>query len=171
MAKFVILVSAVLSLAGCITTDGDQPGQRVWDVVKARHQAWVKNDKAAFFATYHPDFARWTRSRNQLESTRDLDNFWANIRENERSVSIKVEPERLQFLAEGRIAIAHYTVIEVVEYVGRPYTQRGRERFGPGERATYRIPFSDIYENMDGRWLYAGGHRDGASLPYSGRMP
>ena len=171
MAKFTILLSALLSLVGCITTDGDKDGQRVWEVVKARHQSWVQNDKAEFFSTYHPDFARWSRSRNQLESTRDLDKFWANIRENERSISIDVEPERLQFLAEGRIAIAHYTVVEVVEYVGRPYTQRGSERFNPGERATYRIRFSDIYENIDGIWLYVGGHRDGASLPNNGKMP
>jgi hypothetical protein len=70
----------------------------------------------------------------------------------------------LQFLAEGKVAVAHYTVEEVVRI--DPST-------GPRSTAapeTVRFRFSDIYELRSGRWLYVGGHRDWSSLPNKGRV-
>ena len=90
--------------------------------------------------------------------------FWDRLHRTETSLSIRVIPEKLQFLADGRVAIAHYTIEEVVRMEpgdGGPSTR-------PAE--TVRIRFSDVYERKKGAWLYVGGHRDWSSLPNRGRV-
>ena len=142
--------------------------EQVWQAVEARNQAWVEDDRATYLAIHHPGYARWHRREPRLEERSDVEAFWNRVHDVEQSVSIEVVPERLQFLADGKVAVAHYTIGEVVEY--RVDTQRGPNRFKAGDRAGYRIRFSDIYELRDGRWLYVGGHRDGASLPDRGEI-
>lgn len=166
------MLAASALLAGCSGSQQAEPSpDGVWSVVEARNAAWVANDRDAFMATVHPDYARWNRREPRLELYDDVSGFWEGVREHETSVSIDVIPERVQFLADGKAAIAHYTIEEVVEYVGEPFTQRGPKRFAPGERAAYRIRFSDVYELRGGKWLYVGGHRDGPSLPDRGEVP
>ena len=156
-------------VAACATPFvGVNSDDAVWAAVDARNQAWVRNDREAYLSVHHPGYARWNRREMRLETKNDVQEFWDRVRQSERSLSIEVLPVSVQYLAEGRVAIAHYSIKEEVEFVGRPFVQRGDKRFEPGDTAVYRVRFSDIYELIDGKWRYLGGHKDGASLPNRG---
>lgn len=160
---FASLVAACATSLVPMTSDA-----AVWAAVDARNQAWVRNDKEAYLSVHHPDYSRWNRREMRLETKNDVQEFWDRVRQREHSLSVEVQPVSVQYLAEGRVAIAHYSIEEEVEFVGRPSVQRGEMRFEPGDTAVYRVRFSDIYELIEGKWQYVGGHKDGASLPNRG---
>jgi hypothetical protein len=140
------------------------PPEEVWAPVERRNQSWVEGKRDEYLAIHHPDYLRWHLNQPRLDTKADVVAFWDRLHRNETSFSIKVMPERLQFLADGKVAIAHYTVEEVVriEPSDGPKSQKQPE--------TVRFRFSDVYERRNGAWLYVGGHRDWSSLPNRGRV-
>ena len=170
MRKKPVLVFIITALvAACATPSARTISDKaVWRAVEARHESWVRNDEEAYLSVHHPDYARWNRREMRLETMDDVQEFWDRVRQSELSLSIEVQPVSVQYLAGGRLAIAHYSITEEVEFVGRPFVQRGDMRFEPVDTAAYRIRFSDIYELIAGEWRYIGGHKDGASLPNLG---
>ncbi|MEL7445423.1 MAG: hypothetical protein AAGK02_06370 [Pseudomonadota bacterium] len=142
----------------------------VWKAVEKRSESWVSGDQETFEDTHHPEFARWLARRGKLETKTDLDTLWQRQRNRRSALSQTVTPERVQVLADGRIAIAHYTLLEVSEYTGPDEVRADGEARKNGEVSASQRRYSDIYELLDGEWLFVGGHRDGINLPNRGEI-
>ena len=159
-----LVTAASLNLSGTAVAAAPSKSDQVWATVERRNQSWVEGKREEYLAIHHPDYMRWDLNQPRLDTKADVGAFYDRLHRNETSFSIKVIPERLQFLASGRVAIAHYTVEEVV----RIDPSTGPRSTLPPE--TVRFRFSDIYELRKGKWLYVGGHRDWSSLPNRGRL-
>lgn len=122
----------------------------IWAAVKKRNDTWVANDFAGHMALYHPDFRRWAIHGDRILTRESFAGLWKRIKDAETVRSISVLPGQLQWLVPNKAAVAHYRIDEKYE--------RG------GKILSGSLRFSDIYVLEQGRWLYAGGHRDAMSF-------
>ena len=115
MRSFLISISAVaVTLSAPATSATPSNSEQVWATVERRNQSWVEGKRDEYLAIHHPDYLRWHLNQPRLDTKADVGAFWDRLHRNETSYSIRVIPEKLQFLAGGKVAIAHYTVEEVV---------------------------------------------------------
>lgn len=145
-----IIASAVLdALDNDIERAALEP--EIWEQVEKRNSTWVDADFEAHMSVYHPDFQRWALNSPRILDRDTFAGLWDAIKADEEALTLKVQPERIQWLVHGQAAVAHYVIDETWLEDGK--TKRGNLRF------------SDIYLLHQGEWLYAGGHRDGMQLP------
>ena len=164
LRSFILVAAASAALFATSAGAAQSATEEVWATVERRNQSWVEGKREEYLGICHPDYLRWNLNQPQLDTKADVGAFWDRLHRKETSLSIKVIPERLQFLANGQVAIAHYTVEELVriEDSDTPKSQKSPE--------TFRIRFSDVYERHNGAWRYVSGHRDWSSLPNRGRV-
>jgi hypothetical protein len=70
----------------------------------------------------------------------------------------------MQILDDGKLAVAHYTINEDYKWIGEDKTESGGITVRKGQTINGKLRFSDYYLKVDQKWLYIGGHRDGAYL-------
>ena len=146
------------------TSDEEKLKEEVWEVVKKRNSTWLENDFAGHMSIYHPDFRRWSLHSKTLMTKEIFASFWDGIKKNEAVVKIDIERKEMQLLEEGRLAIAHYTVDEVYQWIGENKTNDQGKTIEKGQLLNGKLRFSDIYLKVNDQLQYFGGHRDGAYL-------
>lgn len=144
--------------------DQEKIKKEVWEVVKKRNSTWLENDFVGHMAVYHPDFRRWSLHSKTLMTKEIFASFWEGIKKNEKVISIEIERKEMQILDEGRLAIAHYTIDEVYQWIGENKTNDEGKTIVKGQVLNGKLRFSDIYLKVNDQWQYVGGHRDGAFL-------
>ncbi len=139
--------------------------EEVWNVVEKRNKTWTDNDFDGHMAIYHEEFRRWSLHSKTLLTKDIFASFWNNIKKNEETKKIDIERKEIQILQDGNLAIAHYTINEDFTWIGNDKTgyDEGKS-IKKGEKLKGNLRFSDIYIKEGNRWLYIGGHRDGAYL-------
>ncbi len=138
--------------------------EAVWKAVEARNATWRKNDFDGHMAIYHPEFRRWALNSPKLMRKADIAALWNDIKGNEEVISLEVEPEEIVFYAGGEVAIAHYTINETWKWIGDERANGKGRTVRMGDVQSGSLRFSNVFVNVDGGWLYAGGHRDGMRL-------
>lgn len=172
MKKVVILLLAfayqldasVLAQGSHGIRDEEKIKEEVWEVVQKRNTTWLENDFKGHMAIYHSDFRRWSLHSKTLMTKDIFASFWDGIKKNEAVIKIEVERKEMQLLDEGRLAIAHYTIDEIYQWIGESRTNDKGETIKKGEVLNGKLRFSDIYLKVNDQWQYLGGHRDGAFL-------
>ena len=172
MKKVVILLLAfayqldasVLAQGSHGIRDEEKIKEEVWEVVQKRNTTWLENDFKGHMAIYHPDFRRWSLHSKTLMTKDIFASFWDGIKKNEAVMKIEVERKEMQLLDEGRLAIAHYTIDEIYQWIGESRTNDKGETIKKGQVLNGKLRFSDIYLKVNDQWQYLGGHRDGAFL-------
>ena len=136
----------------------------VWKVVEKRNKTWTENDFNGHMSIYHPEFRRWSLHSKTLLTKDIFASFWNNIKKNEETKKIDIERKEMQILQNGNLAIAHYTINEDFIWIGNDKTDDEGSHIKKGEKLLGNLRFSDIYIKEGNKWLYVGGHRDGAYL-------
>lgn len=161
-----VALAIAAAVSGCSASKPDDAA--VWQAVKARNQSWLSDTPEDHAQHYHEQFARWKRRDSELMRRSDIPDYRRSVDGHERTLAIKVIPQELVWLGNGKVAIAHYTLEEDTEWVGDAFTDRFGNPYEPGTRSTIRIRFSDVYALENGQWRYVGGHKDGMTLPNRG---
>jgi ketosteroid isomerase-like protein len=132
----------------------------VWRTVEARTDAWVHNDYEAYLSLHHERWRRFSMTTSELSSKDDVARFWQGMKDSEKTHSIKLTPIAVEVYAGGSAAIAHYIMMETVEWTAE--TQRRASGRLMEKGRVYRVParFSDVYVKEGDLWLYVGGYRD-----------
>jgi ketosteroid isomerase-like protein len=158
-------IALSLVVASATVAEGDQskwsPAQaEVWRTVEARTDAWVRNDYEAYLSLHHERWRRFSMIKSELTSKDDVARFWKAMKVSEKVHSIELTPIAVEVYAGGSVAIAHYVMMETLEWTAE--TQRRASGRLMEKGRVYRVParFSDVYVKEDGRWLYVGGYRD-----------
>jgi len=138
--------------------------EEVWKVVEKRNTTWTENDFVGHMAIYHPEFRRWSLHSKTLMTKDIFASFWDGIKRNEEVIKIDIERNEMQILQDGNLAIAHYTINEDFKWVGEDNTDDEGITIHKGQKLKGNLRFSDIYIKEGNKWLYIGGHRDGAYL-------
>ncbi|RIJ14342.1 nuclear transport factor 2 family protein [Henriciella mobilis] len=157
------MVRITLLLAACfamISACANKPNEAdVWAIVEARNATWAQNDRDGHMAIYHPDFLRWSIGSDRLLTKDSFGSLWDTIKSNEVVKRLEIIPKYIQFYADGKVAVAHYTIDEEYQWTGEDTETRTK-----GEILKGNLRFSDVYVFQKGTWLYVGGHRDGMAL-------
>jgi ketosteroid isomerase-like protein len=163
MHKMAIAPTFLVALV--VLAEDDQskwsPAQvEVWRTVEARTDAWVQNDYEAYLALHHERWRRFSMITSELLSKDDVARFWKGMKDSEKTHSIELTPIAVEVYADGTAAIAHYVMLEMVEWTAETQRRASGRLMEKGRK--YRVParFSDVYVKEDDRWLYAGGYRD-----------
>jgi ketosteroid isomerase-like protein len=137
-----------------------QAQDEVWRTVEARTDAWVQNDYEAYLSLHHERWRRFSMTTSELSSKDDVARFWQGMKDSEKTHSIKLTPIAVEVYAGGSAAIAHYIMMETVEWTAE--TQRRASGRLMEKGRVYRVParFSDVYVKEGDLWLYVGGYRD-----------
>ncbi len=138
--------------------------EEVWKVVEKRNKTWVENDFKGHMSIYHPNFRRWTVNSEILMTKEIFASFWDDIKKNEEVIKIDIKRKEMQILDSGNLAIAHYIINETYKWIGESKTNDEGITIRKGQVMNGKLRFSDIYMNVDNKWLYLGGHRDGGNL-------
>ncbi len=146
------------------TSDEEKIKEEVWEVVRKRNTTWLENDFSGHMDIYHKDFRRWSLHSKTLMTKEIFASFWEGIKKNEAVIKIDIERKEMQLLDEGRLAIAHYTVDEVYQWIGENKSNDKGKTIKKGQVLNGKLRFSDIYLKVNDNWKYVGGHRDGAFL-------
>lgn len=158
------LALTLLVSSGTLASDGPpswSPAQaEVWRTVQARTDAWVRNDSEAYLSLHHERWRRFSMITSKLMSKDDVARFWKGMKETEKVHAIDLTPVAIEVYADGSVAVAHYVMMETLEWTGET-RQRASGRLMEKGRV-YDVParFSDVYVKEDDRWLYVGGYRD-----------
>ena len=153
-------LSLFINVHQCIKAEKSDLSAAVWNAVTARNSTWTNDDLDGHMELYHPNFRRWTLRSHKLMDKKDFKKLWSYIKRREKVISLEVIPEELIFYANQSVAVAHYSIDELYEWVGNDTSERKL-----GDRRRGNLRFSDIWIFEKGKWLYAGGHRDGMALP------
>ncbi|MEL4455998.1 hypothetical protein [Lutimonas vermicola] len=86
------------------------------------------------------------------------------LKKKEEVINIEIERKKMQILDDGNLAIAHYTIYEEYKWIGENGTKDDGATIQNDQIMNGKLRFSDIYLKVDNKWLYVGGHRDGAFL-------
>lgn len=138
--------------------------EEVWKVVEKRNSTWIENDFDGHMEIYHPEFRRWSLHQKTLLTKDIFSSFWDTIKESEESREIEIERQEMQIFHDGNMAIAHYTIHENFTWIGNDMDGDQGESITKGDKLEGDLRFSDIYIKEGNKWLYVGGHRDGAYL-------
>ena len=165
---FLIITSVsyftVLAQETNIINDEESIKEQVWKVVEKRNATWTENDFDGHMAIYHPEFRRWSLHSKTLMTKDIFASFWDGIKKNEEVIKIDIERKEMQILQDGNLAIAHYTIDEDFKWIAEDKTNDKGIAIVNGQKLKGNLRFSDIYIKVDNKWLYIGGHRDGAYL-------
>jgi len=165
---FLIITSVsyftVLAQETNIINDEESIKEHVWKVVEKRNATWTENDFDGHMAIYHPEFRRWSLHSKTLMTKDIFASFWDGIKKNEEVIKIDIERKEMQILQDGNLAIAHYTIDEDFKWIAEDKTNDKGIAIVNGQKLKGNLRFSDIYIKVDNKWLYIGGHRDGAYL-------
>jgi len=165
---FLIITSVsyftVLAQETNIINDEESIKEQVWKVVEKRNATWTENDFDGHMAIYHPEFRRWSLHSKTLMTKDIFASFWDGIKKNEEVIKIDIERKEIQILQDGNLAIAHYTIDEDFKWIAEDKTNDKGIAIVNGQKLKGNLRFSDIYIKVDNKWLYIGGHRDGAYL-------
>jgi len=165
---FLIITSVsyftVLAQETNIINDEESIKEQVWKVVEKRNATWTENDFDGHMAIYHPEFRRWSLHSKTLMTKDIFASFWDGIKKNEEVIKIDIERKEMQILQDGNLAIAHYTIDEDFKWIAEDKTNDKGIAVEKGQKLKGNLRFSDIYIKADNKWLYIGGHRDGAYL-------
>ena len=160
---FLLTLPVVVSVA-TLTADHQpewSPDQaEVWRTVETRIDAWARNDYETYLSLHHERWRRFSIVTSELTSRDDVARFWRGMKDSEKVHAIELTPIAVEVYAGGSAAIAHYTIVETLEWTAE--TQRRASGRLMEKGRVYRVParFSDVYVKEDGRSLYAGGYRD-----------
>ena len=138
--------------------------EEVWAVVEKRNSTWTENDFDGHMAIYHPEFRRWSLHSKTLMTKDIFASFWDGIKKNEEVIKIDIDRNDMQIFQDGKLAIAHYTINEDFKWIAEDKTDDEGVTIRQGQKLKGNLRFSDIYIKEGNRWLYIGGHRDGAYL-------
>lgn len=139
--------------------------EEVWNVVEKRNKTWTENDFDGHMAIYHEEFRRWSLHSKTLLTKDAFASFWNKIKRDEETKKIDIERKEMQILQNGNLAIAHYTINEDFTWIGNDKIDYDEGKsITKGEKLKGNLRFSDIYIKEGDKWLYIGGHRDGAYL-------
>jgi hypothetical protein len=118
--------------------------KEVIDFIKKRWGMKKDDKQKGFFHNIHPDFIGWDYNNTTLIDKNSIKNYRINLEQENKTISVKIEPVGLQITA--KMAIVHYFV---TIYSGLEDKQR-----------IFRRRNTDIFVKEDGKWLIIGWHGD-----------
>jgi hypothetical protein len=97
---------------------------------------------------------------SKLTSKDDVPQFWQSMKQSEKVLDIQLTPIAVEVYADGSAAIAHYVMVERLEWTAETRRRASGRLMEQGQ--VYEVParFSDVYAKEGDRWLYVGGYRD-----------
>ena len=132
--------------------------EEIWTVVEKRNSTWKDADFEGHTKICHPDFMRWISDSDELLSTKNLRIFWDSSKEDIRILSLDVKRKAIQFFNQEKLAVAHYTIYEEIEYTGEDYKE-DNYKIKKGEIFKEVWRFSDYFVKEGTEWLYIGGNK------------
>lgn len=176
MKKFIFNLLPVLFIitmvAGC--KQATEPGsgfneqeekEAVWKAVETRFYTWRDNDFEGHMQVYHPEWRRWSLNSRKLMRKDDFTGLWDTMKNDEQVIDMKLEPVEIRFYCNGEMAIAHFISTESFLWTGEARTNDDGEKVERGNVEKVVMRWSDVMVKENGKWLYAGGHRDFGYLP------
>lgn len=156
----------LILLVSSATLAADDPSSwspaqaEVWRTVQARTDAWVRSDYEAYLSLHHERWRRFSMITSKLMSKDDVAHFWRGMKESETVLDIQLTPIAVEVYAGGSAAIAHYVMMERLEWTAETRRRASGRLMEKGR--VYDVParFSDVYVKEGDRWLYVGGYRD-----------
>jgi len=144
-----LLLYAVLSLAGCATATGGK-GVDAKDQVAAATQVWIdamsSHDQARVVALYDPEAVLWGTTSPTLRDNPSAVRDYFNLLNT-------VPPDYKGVLGEQRIRVYGDVAINT-----GTYTFIGPARDAAGTPISRPARFSFVYRNRNGRWLIVDHH-------------
>lgn len=132
--------------------------EELWTVVEKRNATWKDVDFEGHSKICHPDFMRWVADSDDLLTTENLRSFWDSSKVDIKILKLDVKRKAIQFFNQEKLAVAHYTILEEIEYTGVDYKDEIYEiKKGAIFNETWR--FSDYYVKEGTEWLYIGGNK------------
>lgn len=123
---------------------GDQ--KKVWETVEAYTQASHQRNLGKYLSFWHQDFLGWhngdSAPTNYQQREKGLQYYFSNT----KSLEYKLEPLAIQIIADGKAAIVHYKLRNVLQVAATEKKESG---------IAY---WTDYLVNEGGRWLLISDH-------------
>ncbi len=133
----------------------------VWRVVERRNSTWKENDVENQMKIFHPQFRRWSYNEEKLFTKNSFADNWQSTQDRNIKIhEIKVNRKELQFFNNNKLAAAHYSILETLEWVGEDYDSADFS-ISTGELIEEIYTISDYYVKSNSDWLYIGGSVNG----------
>lgn len=125
MKTSIVAISLFLTISTqpLIKADKSDLSAAVWNAVTARNSTWTNDDLDGHMELYHPNFRRWTLRSHKLMDKKDFKKLWFYIKQREKVISLEVIPEELIFYANHSVAVAHYSIDEIYEWIGQDISE------------------------------------------------
>ncbi len=130
--------------------------KEVWQTVEAYSEVSHQRDLEKYLCFWHPEFLGWhngdDKPTNYQQRAKGLRYYFDNT----KSLEYKLEPMEIQVIAEGKAAIVHYKLSNVLEIKAT------------GKQEPGLAYWTDYLVNENGKWLLIGDH--GGSVPEEVKM-
>ena len=144
---FALLVLSAPSFA----QEWSEAQKEVWQVVETYSEASHQRDLDRYLSHWHPDFLGWHNGDNKLTNQQERAKGLAYYFKSTKSIEYQLEPLAILVVADGKAAIVHYKLKNVLESKSS------------GKRSSGLSYWTDYLVKKNGTWLLISDH--GGSVP------